>query len=150
MFGIQTLSNRSPYIFIIISCQDLSKYQEQDSLILPIIVEICLEYLRIFLNLFFLQAAILSSPNGQRALSSGRVVTVNTAEHKNALAVILRTANVSAQGYSTVQSQLVSSPKEKKFEVLVICDPEDQRSGERINSLIENDCRQVVFTTIIG
>ena len=102
-------------------------------------VEICLEYLRIFLNLFFPQAAILSSPHGQRALSSGRVVTINTAEHKNALAVILRTENVSAQGYSTVQSQLVSSPNEKKFEVLVICDAEDQRSGKRIHLQSEND-----------
>jgi len=74
------------------------------------------------------QAAILSSPHGQRALSPGRVVTINTDEHKNALAVILRTENVSAQGYSTVQSQLVSSPKDKKFEVLVICDAEDQKS----------------------
>ena len=102
-------------------------------------VEIYLECFRIFLYLFFPQAAILSSPHGQRALSSGRVVTINTAEHLNALAVILRTENVSAQGYSTVQSQLVSSPKEKKFEVLVICDAEDQRSGKRVNMPVKND-----------
>jgi len=76
-------------------------------------------------------------------------VTINTDEHKNALAVILRTENVSAQGYSTVQSQLVSSPKDKKFEVLVICDAEDQKSGKRMNLPIENDL-QVVFTTIMS
>ena len=76
-------------------------------------------------------------------------MTINTAEHKNALAVILRTENVSAQGYSTVQSQLVSSPKDKKFQVLVICDAEDEKSGKHINLPIENDL-QVVFTTIIS
>ena len=80
-------------------------------------------------HVFLLQAAILSSPHGQRALSPGRVVTINTAEHKNALAVILQTENASTQGYSTLQSQLVSSPKERKFEVLVICDAEEHKSG---------------------
>ncbi|XP_078343350.1 superkiller complex protein 2-like [Oculina patagonica] len=74
------------------------------------------------------QAAILSSPHGQRALSPGRVVTINTAEHKNALAVILQAENVSTQVYSTVQSQLVSSPNERKFDVLVICDAEEHNS----------------------
>ena len=89
--------------------------------------------------MFFPQAAIFSSPHGQRALSPGRVVTINTAEHKNALAVILRTENASAQGYSTVQSQLVFSPEDKKFEVLVICDAEDQKSGKCMNLPNEND-----------
>lgn len=58
--------------------------------------------------------------------------------------MILQTENVSAQGYSTVQSQLLSSPKEKKFEVLVICDTEEQKSGKHTNLPIENDL-QVVF-----
>ena len=107
--------------------------------------EIYLEYLRIFVfNLFFPQAAILSSSHGQRALSPGRVVIINTAEHKNVLAVILRTENVSAQGYSSVQSQLVSNPEEKKFEILVICDADDEKSGKRTNLAIKNDL-QVVF-----
>lgn len=73
------------------------------------------------------QAAILSSSHGQRALSPGRVITVNTAEHKNALALILQTESVSTQGYMTMQSQPVSSPKEKKFQVLVICDAEEHK-----------------------
>ena len=76
-------------------------------------------------------------------------MTINTAEHKNALAVILRTENVSAHGYSALQSQLASSPKDKKFEVLVICDTDDEKSGKNINLPIENDL-QVGFTTIIS
>lgn len=76
-----------------------------------------------------MQAAILSSSHGQRALSPGRVITINTAVHKNALAVILQAQNVSTQGYSTMQSQPVSSPKERKFQVLVICDAAENKSG---------------------
>ena len=72
------------------------------------------------------QAAVLSSAHGQRALSPGRVVTINTAEHKNAPAMILQTGNGSSQSYSTRQPQSVSSPNEKKFQVLVICDADPE------------------------
>jgi len=48
-----------------------------------------------------------------------------------------------------VKSQLVSSPKEKKFEVLVICDEGDQKSGKRINLPIEKDLH-VAFSTIVS
>lgn len=99
---------------------------------------ICNKHLKLFVrNLFLPQASILSSPHGQRALSPGRVVTINTAEHKNALAVILQAENVSTQVYSTVQSQLVSSPNEKKFDVLVICDAEEHNSGEVNTQMID-------------
>ena len=75
------------------------------------------------------QAAILSSSHGQRALSPGRVVTINTAEHRNALAVILQAENSSNQGYSTIHSHRCSSPEERKFLVLVICDLHEQSPG---------------------
>ena len=84
----------------------------------------------IYFNRFFPQAAILSSPHGKRALSPGRIVTINTAEHKNALAIILQAENTSTHGYSTMQLQSASSPKEKKFQVLVICDAEEQAHGK--------------------
>ncbi|XP_074623537.1 superkiller complex protein 2-like [Acropora palmata] len=72
------------------------------------------------------QAAILSSTQGQRALSRGRVVTINTSEHRNALAVILQAENPPNQGYPTMHSRPVSSPKERHFLVLVICDAQEQ------------------------
>ena len=75
---------------------------------------------------FPFKAAILSSTQGQRALSRGRVVTINTSEHRNALAVILQAENPPNQGYPTMHSRLVSSPKERHFLVLVICDAQEQ------------------------
>ena len=63
--------------------------------------------------------------------------------------MILQTENVSSQGHSSVQSQLVSNPKEKKFEVLVISDAGDQKSGKRINLPIEKDLH-VAFSTIVS
>lgn len=76
------------------------------------------------------KAAIHSSPHGQRALSPGRIVTITTAEHKNALAVILQAGNTSSKGHLTMQSQVVSSPTERKFEVLVICDPKENKAED--------------------
>ena len=78
---------------------------------------------------FPFKAAILSSAHGQRALSPGRVVTINTSEHRNALAVILQAENPPNQGYSTMYSRPVSSPKERNFLVLVICDVREQTPG---------------------
>ena len=86
--------------------------------------------------IFSIQAAILSSPHGQRALSPGRIVTITTAEHKNALAVILQAENASPQGYSTMQSQMVLSASERKFEVLVICDPKENKSGKKMSTVM--------------
>lgn len=92
------------------------------------------------------QAAILSSSHGQRALSPGRVITINTAVHKNTLAVILQAQNVSTQGYSTMQSQPVSSPKERKFQVLVICDAaenkpvnNDMKANSKVPDAVKGD-----------
>ena len=83
--------------------------------------------------IFSHKAAIHSSPHGQRALSPGRIVTITTAEHKKALAVILQAGNTSSKGHLTMQSQVVSSPTERKFEVLVICDPKENKAGKKIS-----------------
>ncbi|XP_068695347.1 superkiller complex protein 2-like [Montipora foliosa] len=80
------------------------------------------------------QAAILSSSHGQRALSPGRVVTINTAEHRNALAVILQAENSSNQGYSTIHSHRCSSPEERKFLVLVISDLHEQSPVNNVSA----------------
>lgn len=83
---------------------------------------------------FLFKAAILSSAHGQRALSPGRVVTINTSEHRNALAVILQAENPPNHGYSTMHSQPVSSPIERNFLVLVICDDREQSPGSNEES----------------
>ena len=77
---------------------------------------------------FVLQAAILLSSHGQRALSPGRVVTIDTAEHQHVLAVVLK---VDGSSQSRASSQLQSAPgsQDKKLTVLVICDVDQASSG---------------------
>ncbi len=79
--------------------------------------------LNVIFHVFNQQKVVASHPTGVKILSTGRVVTVQTQNHKNALGVILSSSTAS---------------KERTFKTLVIChkDATSQNDGKSGNDVV--------------